>query len=152
MIPCQDCDNVQIGETSKTIKSRITEHKNAIKREDTRSIPATHAMNNDHRFDWTKTTILDRAETGQACEFKEAWHSLCNPAISRHIDIPPAYQKLKEHHKFTSGSRTTNQKNPKPRTNENTTNQNQPITIRRSLCLHNKNRIKATQQDHPNTT
>ena len=90
MTPCQDCDNVYIGETSNTIKSRITEHKNAIKREDTRSIPATHAMNNDHRIDWTKTTILDHAETRQAHEFKEAWHSLCNPAINRHIDIPPA--------------------------------------------------------------
>ena len=114
MIPYQDCDNVYIGETSKTIKSRITEHKNAIKREDTRSIPATYLMNNDHRFDWNKTTITDHAETRQARKFKEAWHSLRNPGINRHIDIPPAYQKLKELHKSTKGSRTTNQDSPKP--------------------------------------
>ena len=30
-IPCQDCEKVYIGKTSKTIKSRITEHKNAIR-------------------------------------------------------------------------------------------------------------------------
>ena len=141
--------HVYIGETSKTIKSRITELKNSIKREDTRSIPATHVRNNDHRFDWNKTTILDHAETRQAREFKEAWHSLRNPAINRHIDIPPAYQKLKELHKSTKGSRTTNQDSLKPRINKKSpenrpinAHQNQPIIIRRSLRLHNRKQIK----------
>ena len=56
-IPCQDCEQVYIGETSKTANTRITEHKNAIRREDSRSLPATHVINHNHRFDWTKTPL-----------------------------------------------------------------------------------------------
>ena len=62
-IPCQDCEKVYISEASKTIKSRITEHKNAIKREDERSLPAKHVTENDHRFDWTNIKILNHAKT-----------------------------------------------------------------------------------------
>ena len=133
MIPCQDCDKVYIGETSKTIKSRITEHKNAIKRQDPRSLPATHVTNNDHRFDWTKTTILNHADTRHARKFKEAWHSLENLAINRHIDIPAAYQQLPQHQNISRGSKATNRN----------AEQNQPINdqtsqpIRHSLRLRN---------------
>ena len=92
------------------------------------------SMNNDHRFDWTKTTILDHAKTRQAREFKEAWHSLHNPATNRHIGIPPTYQKLKEHHKFTKAPKLTTAPNDAPmkiqqtKTNQSThpkTNQSQ---------------------------
>ena len=81
-IPCQDCEQVYISETSKTANTRITEHKNATRREDSRSLPATHVINHNHRFDWTKTTILDNGTTRKARELKEAWHSLQNPAIN----------------------------------------------------------------------
>ena len=93
-IPCQDCEQVYINETSNTANTRITEHKNAIRREDSRSLPATHVINHNHRFDWTKTTILDNGTTREAREMKEAWHSQQNPAINRHIDIPTAYTHL----------------------------------------------------------
>ena len=42
MIPCGDCSQRYIGQTSKKIATRITEHKNAIKRHDLKSLPATH--------------------------------------------------------------------------------------------------------------
>ena len=146
-IPCQDCEKVYIGETSKTIKSRITKHKNAIKREDERSLPAKHVTENDHRFDWTEIKILNHAKTREAREFKEAWHSLRNPAINRHIDIPIAYQPLQHHHNTTRGSQTANEK----------PEQNQPINIiqnqaiekpetqpiRRTLRLRKKAKIKS---------
>ena len=117
-------------------------------------------MNNDLRFDWNKTTILDHAETRQAREFKEAWHSLRNPGINRHIDIPPAYQKLKELHKSTKRSRTTNQDSLKLRTNKKSpeqnrpinAHQNQPIIIRCSLRLHNRKQIKEAKPNHSKTT
>ena len=160
-IPCRDCEKVYIGETSKTIKSRITEHKNAIKREDVRSIPAKHVIENDHRFDWTNVKVLNHGKTREAREFKEAWHTLQNPTINRHIDIPAAYHPL-QHHNTNRGSQTTNKK-PKPNQPINT-RQNHPISIvqnqrikdqeiqpiRRSLRLRNKNRIKAITA--PNNT
>ena len=156
MIPCQDCDKVYIGETSKTIKSRITEHKNAIKRQDPRSLPATHVANNDHRFDWTKTTILNHADTRQAREFKEAWHSLENLAINRHLDIPAAYQQLQQRQNSSRGSKATNRK--AEQNQPINVEQNQPIInqisqpIRHSLRLPNQTHIKTSHPEQSHTT
>ena len=125
----------------------LTEHKNVIKREDKRSLPAQHVTENDHRFDWIKIKILNHAKTREAQEFKEAWHSLQNPAINRHIDIPVAYQPLQHHHNTTRGSQTANEK---PEQNQPINIiQNQPINkpenqpIRRSLCLRKKTKIES---------
>ena len=90
-ILCQDCEQVYIDETSNTANTHILEHKNAIRQEDSQSLPATHIINHNHRFDCTKTTIVDSGTAREACELKQAWHSLQNPAINRHIDIPAAY-------------------------------------------------------------
>ena len=76
MFPCRNCDKLYIGETSKKINTRLTEHKNAIGRHDPRSLPATHADDLGHKFDWTNTTILGQGNTRHAREFKEAWHSI----------------------------------------------------------------------------
>ncbi len=47
MIPCKNCPQPQyIGQTSKKIETRITEHRNAIKRHDLRSnYSDVHAQN-----------------------------------------------------------------------------------------------------------
>ena len=58
MIPCRDCPQRYIGQTSKKIETRITVHKNAIKRYDLRSLPATHTYDNCHTFNWTHTELL----------------------------------------------------------------------------------------------
>ena len=95
MIPCKDCPQRYIGQTSKKIETRITEHKNAIKRHDLRSLPAVHTYDNCHTFAWTKTELLGRAQTKHAREFKEAWFSTDDNTINRHIDIPAVYHQLK---------------------------------------------------------
>ena len=50
MIPCGDCSKRYIGQTSKKIATRITEHKNAIQRHDLRSLPAAHTYVNLSHF------------------------------------------------------------------------------------------------------
>ena len=50
MIPCRDCPQRYIGQTSKKIETRITEHKNAIKRYDYKLLPAAHTYDNCHTF------------------------------------------------------------------------------------------------------
>ena len=65
MIPCRDCQQKYIGQTSKKIETRITEHKNAIKRHDLRSLPATHTYDNCHTFIWKETHLL--TSTNQTC-------------------------------------------------------------------------------------
>ena len=76
MIPCRDCLQRYIGQTSKKIETRITEHKNAIKRHDHLSLPAAHTYDNCHSFNWTETQLLGRAQTKHARESKEAWYSV----------------------------------------------------------------------------
>ena len=95
MIPCRDCQQKYIGQTTKKIETRITEDKNAIKRHDLRSIPATHTYDNCHTFNWKETRLLGRAQTKHAREFKEAWYSTDDNTINRHIDIPTVYLQLK---------------------------------------------------------
>ena len=70
MIPCGDCSQQHIGQTLKKIATRITEHKNAVKRHNLRSLPAAHTYDNCHTFNWTKTQLLGRAQTKYARELK----------------------------------------------------------------------------------
>ncbi len=58
MIPCRDCPQRYIGQTSKKIETRITGHKSAIKRHDLRSLPAAHTYDNCHAY-----LLLDRNST-----------------------------------------------------------------------------------------
>ena len=62
MIPCRDCPQRYIGQTSKKIETRITEHKNAIKRHDLRSLPAAHTYNN-FQLDRNSTTRTNQTRT-----------------------------------------------------------------------------------------
>jgi hypothetical protein len=47
-------------------------------------------------FNWTHTELLGQAQTKHAREFKEAWHSMDNNTINRHVDIPMIYLQLKK--------------------------------------------------------
>ena len=67
--------------------------KNAIKRRDPNSLPAEYTQANNHKFDWTETKVLGRAQTKHTREFKEAWYCKDYNTINRHIDI---------HHIFTT--------------------------------------------------
>ena len=102
MIPCRDCPQRYIGQTSKKIETRITEHKNAIKRHDLRSLPAAHTYDNCHTFNRTETQLLGRAQTKHARKFKEAWYSTDSNTINRHIDIPTIYLQLKALHRSST--------------------------------------------------
>ena len=84
MIPCRDCPQRYIGQTSKKIETRITEHKNAIERYDHLSLPAAHTCDNCHTFNWTEIQLLGRAQTKHAREFKEAWYSIDSNTINQH--------------------------------------------------------------------
>ncbi len=104
MIPCRDCPQRYIDQTSKKIETRITERKNAIKRHDLRSLHAAHTYDNCHTFNWTETQLLGRAQTKHvhAREFKEVWYSTDSNTINRHIDIPTIYLQLKTLHRSST--------------------------------------------------
>ena len=78
MFNCTNCPERYIGQTSKKIQIRLTEHQNAINRHDHNSLPAKHADDNGHKFNWSHTKCLGQPNRKHAREFKEAWHSLAN--------------------------------------------------------------------------
>ena len=145
LIPCKNCEQHYIGQTSKKIETRLTEHKNAINRHDLLSLPALHTHNNGHTFNWTKTQLLDQAKTKHAREFKEAWHSVDKNTKNRHVDIPPVFFQLQNSSNLNnSHRRAPAAKNPAIMTTTHpaTTNQIPQSTkepIRRSRQIQQQN-------------
>ena len=56
-IPCQDCTQVYVGETGRTLKKRMSEHKQAVKRFDENNGIAVHVFKHNHRISWGETTV-----------------------------------------------------------------------------------------------
>ena len=51
-VPCKDCECVYIGETSRTLEKRLSEHKNGVKKHDTKNGIAVHSWTNQHQVNW----------------------------------------------------------------------------------------------------
>ena len=82
-IPCQDCETSYIGETGRSLKKRIAEHKCAVK--------DVHAWDNQHRPDWDAAEIIERE-----------LHLLKRSARS-HLDT-------EDHHKLELGLRSSSER------------------------------------------
>ena len=115
----------------KKVKTRLTEHENAIKRHDPRSIPANHVDEQRHSFDISNTKILRHTKSRHARKFLEAWHSIQSSTINRHIDIPETYFQLKRLYPGECCYQPLNTKDPTNKRNELAT----PQPIRRSQRL-----------------
>ena len=51
-VPCKDCCKVYIEETKRTLKTRISERKQAVKKGDEKNRIAVHAHTSSHNIDW----------------------------------------------------------------------------------------------------
>ncbi|KYM96621.1 hypothetical protein ALC62_12713, partial [Cyphomyrmex costatus] len=59
-ISCGDCDATYVGQTKRTLKTRITEHRNHINwNTQQKSVITEHRLNFSHEFDWDNVEILD---------------------------------------------------------------------------------------------
>ena len=47
-VPCKDCQCVYIGETGRTMEKRLSEHKNAVMKNDTKNGIAVHSWTKQH--------------------------------------------------------------------------------------------------------
>ena len=61
MIPCE-CGRVYVGETGRTLKQRITEHKRAVKNADSNSGLAVHVAGTGHTIHWDEAEVVCREE------------------------------------------------------------------------------------------
>ena len=57
-VACKDCDQKYIGETKRTMKKWLTEHKYAVRRGDEKNGIAVHANKFNHSIDWESAGVL----------------------------------------------------------------------------------------------
>ena len=57
-IPCNNCDYVYTGESKRTLKVRLTEHKWAVKMSDPNNGIAVHVAKNQHSIDWPGAKVM----------------------------------------------------------------------------------------------
>ena len=53
---CKNCSATYIGETKRSLRTRINEHKTNKNKE---SVVSLHRIENKHEFDWGNTSVLD---------------------------------------------------------------------------------------------
>ncbi|KYN16034.1 hypothetical protein ALC57_11718, partial [Trachymyrmex cornetzi] len=59
-INCNDCDASYVGQTKRKLKTRITEHRNDIRKSNNNySVITKHRLEHGHDFDWENTEIVD---------------------------------------------------------------------------------------------
>jgi hypothetical protein len=102
-IPCE-CGKVYIGETGRTLDTRLQEHKRSVqKRDPDISKLAEHAITMGHRFLWTDAEIIGRETNWKAREFQEAaeiYKAGENAISSPSFDIHPVWLPVIKNLKF----------------------------------------------------
>ena len=58
-VPCGECNHVYIGETGRTLRKRLTEHKAAVKKCDTKNGIAVHIWNSEHQVEWESAKVKE---------------------------------------------------------------------------------------------
>jgi len=59
-INCLDCDASYVDQTKRTLNTRMSEHKNHIRRNSTQHLVITdHRLKSKHEFDWDNVKVLD---------------------------------------------------------------------------------------------
>ena len=82
---CKNCPAAYIGETKRTLKKRINEHRNN-KNED--SVVNMHQNSFNHQFDWEGAVILDNESNYKKRLMSEMMHIKChNNNINKKEDI-----------------------------------------------------------------
>ena len=63
-VPCKECHQTYIGETKRTLKVRLGEHKQVVKRGDPKNGIAVHAHESNHTIDWEGARVKRSSMTG----------------------------------------------------------------------------------------
>ena len=73
-VPCKDCPCVYIGETGRTLEKRLSEHKTAVKKNDTKNGIAVHAWTNQHQVNWEAASVKQEERSYWRRRVLEALH------------------------------------------------------------------------------
>ena len=109
-VPCKDCPKVYIGETKRTLKIRISEHKQAVKKGDETNGIAVHAHTTNNNIHWEGARVHGTARgfwkrrTMEAIQIRTdphtmnldcglhlspAWYPIINSDSSTRLPPPP---------------------------------------------------------------
>ena len=90
---CSQCDFVYHGQTERSLKTRVSEHKKAVVMFDHNSKLACHVHDCRHSMDFDNVEVVGREPHYHQRLFLEAWLSVKDPnAGNEHMDIPEVYK------------------------------------------------------------
>ena len=98
-VPCDGCSKVYIGQTGRSLKHRLAEHRRVLKNGDVAaSALAEHTLATGHLVDLTKSEVIDRHPYATTRCLLESWHIQRNPdALNREKGtLPEVYTALLE--------------------------------------------------------
>ena len=91
-IKCRDCNQEYIGETGRTLGTRIDEHRKTAS-----SAVNEHMSTTGHRIEWNKVKVIDSEPNEHRRKTKEAIHiRQRRPAMNRDTgaDLPAVFSSL----------------------------------------------------------
>ena len=91
-IPCLGCDKEYIGETGKQLRTRLHEHKLALRRADSHSQIFNHCAETGHEVKIDSARVVARAKKKGERLVLEALHSI--NSFNRHVEVDKHYVTL----------------------------------------------------------
>ena len=94
-IRCNDCNGTYIGETGRTLTTRLGEHQTATDKEDLTNNIAQHHRKTGHDINWDSATCLTHSTDKDQRLTLESWFTNLQPnPLNRSRKLPAAYERL----------------------------------------------------------
>ena len=97
-IPCADCEFVYVEQTKRDLKSRVAEHKRAVKNaKPDKSALCEHLKLFDYRINWEESTVLKYVNSYRRRLIAESWFINAHTNVINHSDgdtLPSVYRSL----------------------------------------------------------
>ena len=94
-IRCNDCNGTYIGETGRTLTTRLGEHQAATDKEDLTNNIAQHHRKTGHDISWDSATCLTYSTDKDQRLTLESWFTNLQPnPLNRSRKLPAAYERL----------------------------------------------------------
>ena len=94
-IKCCDCQASYIGETSRILSTRLTEHKRAMRNGDVNDHIAEHHLQTKHQIDWDSATCITYSTDYHQRLTLESWFTnLEQTPLNCSQQLPAPYKRL----------------------------------------------------------
>ena len=94
-IRCNDCNGTYIGETGRTLTTRLGGHQTATDEEDLTNNIAQHHRKTGHDINWDSATCLTHSTDKDQRLTLESWFTNLQPnPLNRSRKLPVAYERL----------------------------------------------------------